>query len=82
MSEAPGSEKILLKPAEAAEALGISPRHLVTLMQRGEIPVVRVGRLLRFRPEDLAAWAARQAATPYQKRPANNRRDTEGSTDG
>jgi len=75
MSEAAASNKILLKPAEAAEALGISPRHLVTLTQRGDIPVVRAGRLLRFRPEDLVAWAERTAALWTKN-------TTEGNRDG
>ena len=32
-----------------------------TLIARGEIPVVRVGRTVRLRPGDVRAWAARQA---------------------
>ena len=35
-----------------------------TLIARGEIPVVRVGRAVRLRPGDVRAWTARQAGLP------------------
>jgi excisionase family DNA binding protein len=35
-----------------------------TLIARGEIPVVRVGRAVRLRPADVRAWTARQAGLP------------------
>jgi excisionase family DNA binding protein len=35
-----------------------------TLIARGEIPVVRVGRAVRLRPADVRAWTARQAGAP------------------
>jgi len=81
MSEAPASEKILLKPAEAARLLSFSPR-LVTLTHRGDIPAVRLGRLVLYRPQDLAAAVDRLAAQPYQKQERPNRRAAEGNTDG
>lgn len=39
----PQSEKLVLKPAEAARALGISPRLLWQLTADGVIPCMRVG---------------------------------------
>ena len=35
-----------------------------SLIARGEIPVVRVGRAVRLRPVDVRAWTARQAGLP------------------
>ena len=50
--------RLLLKPLEAADALGISERKLRDLTEpHGPIPVVRVGRLVRYRVSALESWA-------------------------
>jgi excisionase family DNA binding protein len=47
----------LLNVNAGAKCLGISTRKLWALAApRGEIPIVRIGRSVRFRPEDLAAF--------------------------
>jgi excisionase family DNA binding protein len=46
----------LLKAKEVAEILQISRAMAYTLMQRGEIPTVRIGRARRVRPEDLIKY--------------------------
>lgn len=56
-----GSEKLLLTPHEAAKALSISPRKLWGMTADGEIPCVRLGRLVRYPIEDLQAWIQSQA---------------------
>lgn len=48
--------QLLLKPRDAAAALAISPRTLWALTNRGEIDVVRCGRMVRYAPSDLRAW--------------------------
>jgi excisionase family DNA binding protein len=48
--------RLLLTAAEAAEALAISERNLWGLTDRGEIPVVRLGRCVRYDPADLRAF--------------------------
>ena len=53
--------KVLLRPAEAADALGISRSRLYQLIKDGEIPSVAIGRSRRIRPEALAAWVDRHA---------------------
>ena len=58
--EPPGSLKLLLRPVEAANALGISPRTLWTLAERGEIPRIRIGRAVAFSVESLRAFIARK----------------------
>ena len=47
---------LLLKPGDAAKALAISPRKLWELTNTGEIPCVRIGRAVRYSPDDLRAW--------------------------
>jgi excisionase family DNA binding protein len=46
----------LLDIGAVAEQLGTSVRHIRRLVQERRIPVVRVGRLIRFDPLDLEAW--------------------------
>ncbi len=58
-----GKVKLLLTEPEAADALGISPRALWDLRSRGEIPVVRVGRSVRYSIRDLEAWIDRNRST-------------------
>jgi excisionase family DNA binding protein len=49
-------ERLLLRPEEAAESLGISERALWTLTNSGEINRVKIGRSVRYDPRDLKAW--------------------------
>jgi excisionase family DNA binding protein len=46
----------LLKAKDVAEILQISRAMAYTLMQRGEIPTVRIGKSRRVRPEDLIKY--------------------------
>lgn len=48
----------LLTPEEAAHALRVSPETLMTWRSRKpqELPFVKVGSLVRYRPADLAAY--------------------------
>ena len=58
--QTPGQPR-LLTAREAAERLAISLPMLRQLARVGEIPVVRIGRAMRFDNEALRAWwAARQ----------------------
>ena len=52
--------RLLLRPAEAAEALAVSPRKLWELTNRGVIPSVRIGRCVRYDPGDLRRWINKQ----------------------
>jgi predicted DNA-binding transcriptional regulator AlpA len=61
------TEPLALRPAEAAKALGISPRTLWGLTApRGPIPCVRIGHGKRqsvlYPVAELQAWLRRQAA--------------------
>jgi excisionase family DNA binding protein len=54
------TQALLLTTPQAARSLAISERTLWDLTKRGEIPVVRIGRSVRYDPEDLKAWIDRQ----------------------
>jgi len=49
-------ERLLLKPLEAAQVLGIGRSLMYELIARGEIPSVRLGRCLRVSRESLQKW--------------------------
>jgi excisionase family DNA binding protein len=49
----PAIPKLLLTSKEASIALGISEKTLWNLTKAGIIPAVRIGRLVRYDPEDL-----------------------------
>jgi excisionase family DNA binding protein len=50
--------KLSLRPREAAEALGISPRLLWTLTKSGEVPHTRIGRAVVYPVDRLREWLA------------------------
>ena len=52
--------RLLLRPAEAAEALAVSPRKLWELTNRGVIPSVRIDRCVRYDLGDLRRWINEQ----------------------
>jgi len=49
-------EPLLLTPREAAKALSISERTLFDLKKNGELPVILIGRSVRYSVNDLKAW--------------------------
>ena len=49
-------ERLLLRPDEAAEIIGISRSRMYQLLSTGELPVVKVGNSLRVPLERLRAW--------------------------
>ncbi len=51
-----GGSNVLLTPDEAANALGVSKRTLMDSYRRWGIPVVRVGKHIRFRTRALEQW--------------------------
>lgn len=47
---------LLIGVTATAQSLGISERALWTLTKNGEIPHVRLGRRVMYRPESLREW--------------------------
>jgi len=50
---------LLWDASTTSEALGVSRRKLWTMTASGEIPSVKLGRLVRYRPEAVEAVLAR-----------------------
>lgn len=60
-------EDRLLTTSEAAAFLGYVEGTVRNKVQRGEIPVIRLGRTLRFRLSDLRSWVDEQAQTNHKE---------------
>jgi excisionase family DNA binding protein len=57
--------QLLLTARDAAKALAISERTLWTLTNRGDVPVVRLGRSVRYDPDDLRAFVKRSKTSDW-----------------
>lgn len=55
------TNRIALRPAEAAAALGIKRRLLWSLTKSGEIPHTRLGRAVLYPVSELERWLAERA---------------------
>jgi len=60
-NETAGPSPLLVSIREAAATLNVGRTTIYSLIDRGEIVPVHVGRCLRFRPEDLRAFVDRLA---------------------
>ena len=49
-------QPLLISPRDAAQALGISERTLWTITQRGDLPHLKIGRLVRYSITDVQNW--------------------------
>jgi prophage regulatory protein len=58
-------DKLLLRPNEAAEVLGLGRSKTYDLIARGVIPAVRIGKSIRVPIEALRDWVASQ--TPHEE---------------
>lgn len=59
----PTPEPLLVDPPTAARMLSFSKRTLWTRTRSGEIPAVRIGRLVRYSPDDLRRVIERRRVT-------------------
>jgi excisionase family DNA binding protein len=53
-------EKLLLRPNEAAEIVGIGRATIYALIKSGEIPSVRIGGSVRIPADALKQWVHRK----------------------
>ena len=66
----PDTQQILVDEETAASRLDMSERNLRALRDAGTGPrFARVGRLVRYRPADLAEWAASRIVEGKEARP-------------
>ena len=52
----PLSQRLLARPEEAAELLGVGRSTIYELMRAGELPVVHIGRAARIPIQELRHW--------------------------
>ena len=57
---------------EVAKMLGVTPRTVTRLAERGEIPGFRVGKLWKFRPSDIKQYIERQIRQ-YREKPKDEK---------
>ena len=62
-------EKLLLKPAEVCETLGIGRTRIYEMLATGELPSVRLGRSVRIPVTALRQWiAGKQSERDYESK--------------
>lgn len=52
----PLSQRLLLRPEEAAAILGLGRSTIYELVRTGELPTVHIGRTTRIPARDLQSW--------------------------
>ena len=56
----PSDGRLLLRPSEVADALALGRTTVYGMMQRGELPTVRIGSAVRVPIDALRSWIERQ----------------------
>lgn len=56
------TNRLLLRPNEAAELLAVGRSKLYELIAAGEVPSVKIGRSLRVPAAELEQWVTERAA--------------------
>lgn len=62
------TDRLMYRPAEAADAIGVSRAKAYELIARGEIPAVKVGGCIRVPVDALRSWIDRQLAAQAEAR--------------
>ncbi len=60
-------DEVLLTGTEVAQRLRISRAKVYMLIQRGEIPAVKMGRNVRVRQQDIEEYIRRCIQNPFGK---------------
>ena len=53
--------RLLLSVRDAAKALSVCEKTLWTLTQKGQIPVIRIGRAIRYPVDGLRVWIQKES---------------------
>lgn len=59
-------ERLLLRPVEAAEAIGVGRSKMYELLAKGELPSIRIGGSVRVPVDALRNWIDRQLTEPTE----------------
>ena len=68
----PRMDKILLRPSEVAEAVGVGRSKVYELIASGAIPSVRLGGCVRVPVASLERWITEQVVSVQAQRPGEN----------
>ena len=66
-------DKLLYRPAEAAELLGVGRSKVYALLATGEIPSVRVGKSVRVPAAALRRWVEERGSNASEEAPEPER---------
>jgi len=58
------SERLLVTPSQAAKLLSICERTLFSLAASGQILRIKIGRAVRYSPDDLQRWIDERKESP------------------
>ncbi len=65
LSDEPATEPDqLLTIGQVTHILNVSRSLIYWLIRRGDLPTIRIGHALRFRPQDVADYIRKRAALP------------------
>ena len=56
----PTDSRLLLRPTEAAEAIGVGRSKIYALIASGDLPSIRIGGSVRVPVDELKDWIARR----------------------
>jgi excisionase family DNA binding protein len=62
------TDRLLYRPAEAADAIGVSRARAYELIAEGVIPSIKIGASIRVPVEALRAWIDRQVTERAESR--------------
>ena len=80
LSHKPHQSQVLLNAEDVAERLAISKSFAYQLMRLGEIPIVKLGRAVRVREQDLIAYVAKNTQATNYSESANLLTNTSASS--
>lgn len=78
------SREEALNVRQVAELLGVSDKHIYELAAQGKVPAFRVGRAVRFDPQDVADWLRKRKPSDERQEHAESqkRKRTEPNRNG
>lgn len=63
-----------LNVRQVAELLGVSDKHIYELAAQGKLPAFRVGKAVRFDPQDVADWLRKRKPANERQKPTQSQK--------
>lgn len=67
------SREEALNVRQVAELLGVSDKHIYELVAQGKLPAFRVGKAVRFDPQDVADWLRKRKPSNERQKPESQK---------